>query len=193
MKRRRGFTLVEIMAGAVLFSLVFLGYGALLISGLKSFTRTANDVTVTNPNAQAMRRVADALRPGVNVTILNSGTKITFNNAALSSIVDPVTGEKEVATPIVSDGVARGYNVDFTAGTLTDLATNRVLVKNIIGTDPLPGSSQYNQAYAPFSFSTVGGYKAVTINLITQVGSGGTSKGTVRYQRLKNAVMLRES
>lgn len=181
------------MAGAVLFSLVFLGYGALLISGLKSFTRTANDVTVTNPNAQAMRRVADALRPGVNVTILNSGTKITFNNAALSSIVDPVTGEKEVATPIVSDGVARGYNVDFTAGTLTDLATNRVLVKNIIGTDPLPGSSQYNQAYAPFSFSTVGGYKAVTINLITQVGSGGTSKGTVRYQRLKNAVMLRES
>lgn len=183
----RGMSLVEMLCSVMLMMLVFLGFGTMLTSGLQQFQRIYNDSTVTESNAQNMRRITDALRGAMNISITNSGKTISFNYPKYSSTNDPVTGEKELAIPIVSDGVARGYTIDSTAGTLTDTNANRVLVKNIKTTDPEPNSSQFGQSYAPFSFSTVGGQQVVVVNLITQAGK----ENYTRYQRFKTAVFLR--
>ncbi|MBS1717058.1 MAG: prepilin-type N-terminal cleavage/methylation domain-containing protein [Armatimonadetes bacterium] len=184
--KRRGFSLIEMMSSMVIVSLVFLGLGAMLVNGMKGFSRSSNDITVTNANAQNMRRITDALRGAMGVNINGTGTQITFSYPKLSTTTDPVTGEKEQIIPVTSDGVLRSYTVDFAAGTLKD-QNNRILVKNIISTDPQVGSSQYGQAYCPFNYSIIGGQQAVTINLITQTGLNSYK----RYQRFKTTVFLR--
>jgi len=175
------------MTAVTFLALAFLGFGMLLQFGLEGFTRTVNDVTVTNQNAQNMRRITDALRGAINVTISNSGTTISFNNPKLSGSVNATTGEKELIYPLTSDGIARGYSVNTTTGKLTETQSGRVLVQNIISTDPQVGSSQYGQTYAPFSNSIIGGSKAVTVNLITQAGQANY----VKYERFKTTVYLR--
>ena len=184
--KKRGMTLVETLTSAFALSLVFLGFGALLTNGLEGFARVSNDVTVTNSNAQSMRRMTDMLRGAINVSVTNGGNQVSFNLPKYSTTADAVTGEKELVVPIVSDGTTRTYTVNFTTGRLTD-QSGRVLVRNIISTDPQVGSSQYNAAYVPFSFSVIGVNDAVTINLITQTGTM-TNK---RFERFKTTVYMR--
>ncbi len=184
--RKRGMTLVELMTSVCFLVLVFLGFGMMVTYGMQSFQRTSNDATVTTSNAQSMRRMSDALRGAINVSITNSGKTISFNYPKLASTNDPVTGEKELIVPLTSDGVARGYSVN-NSGQLVDTNGGRVLVRNVISTDPQVGSSQYGQAYAPFSYSVIGGQQVIQINLITQTGG----ENYKRYQRLKTAVYLR--
>lgn len=185
--KRRGLSLIEMVTSTTLMAVVFLGFAGMLINGLQQFQRLSNDVTANSASAQNMRRITDALRGAMNITISNNGQTISFNNPKYASTVDPVTGEYELVTPLTSDGIARGYSVNFTAGTLTDTSSGRVLVKNILSTDPEPNSSQYKQTYAPFSFSTVGGQQVVVVNLITQLGN----RNYTRYQRFKTSVFLR--
>lgn len=174
------------LTSVMMMALVFLGFGSLMVNGLQTYNRASNDVTVTNSNAQNMRRISDALRGAINVAIVNSGTQVNFNFPKLSSTLDPVTNEAELVIPLTSDGTNRSYSVNFNTGKLTD-QSGRVLVQNIISTDPQVGSSQYQKAYTPFSYSIIGGQQAVTINLITQTGNGATRS----YQRLKTTVYLR--
>lgn len=185
--KRRGMTLIELMTSIVFLSMVFLGFGAMMTSGMEQFQRQSNDATVTSGNAQNMRRITDALRGAMNISISGTGQTISFNNPKLASTLDPVTGEKELIVPLTSDGIARGYSVNFTTGQLTDTNSGRVLLRNVISTDPEVKSSQYGKVYTPFSFSTVGGQQVVVVNLITQTGQANYK----RYQRFKTAVYLR--
>ena len=91
----------------------------------------------------------------------------------MSTTTDPYTGEKEMAYPVTSDGVTRGFKVDWAAGTLTDLKSNKVIAKNIYYADPDPSSSTYGQGYQPFSFSMVGARKVI----IPDAGHAGMEPG----------------
>jgi hypothetical protein len=136
-----------------------------------------------------LRYVTEYARGAMSATISNNGSQVNFAMPAMSNTADNVTGEKELAFPIVSDGVTRGFSVNFTAGTMTDLHTTKVIVKNITSTDPDPKSSNYGNTYQPFSFSMVGSRKVMVIQLITK----DKVNGQVRYQRMKNTVLLRNT
>jgi prepilin-type N-terminal cleavage/methylation domain-containing protein len=184
--RKRGFTLVELMSGMTIMSMVILGSLTLLITGIKSYKRTSADVDITNQNANTVRRLSETLRQAINVSITNSGKTISFNLPKIGA-VDPTTGEAELLNPVVSDGVARSYSVDFGSGKLTEQPSGRVLVKAISPTDPQVGSSQYNQAYTPFQLTTIGSYRAITINLITKQDIVADK----RYSRMKTTTVVR--
>ena len=70
-------SLIELLTSLMITSFVMLGFGALLVNGMKGFQRASNDVYTTNANAQSMRRITEALRGGMNVAITNSGKTIT--------------------------------------------------------------------------------------------------------------------
>lgn len=186
--KKRAFTLVELLTGMSILSLVLLGTMTLLVTGLKSFRKTTNDVDITNQNSNTLRKVSETLRQAINVTISNSGKTVTFNLPKVGG-VDPVTGEKELVEPIVSDGVSRSYVIDFTTGKLTENPGGRVLIKDIAAKDPLPDSSQYNQAYTPFQLTSIGSYRAVTVNLITSQKLVDQS----RYMRMKTTAVVRNA
>ena len=122
----------------------------------------------------------------MSVSITNEGKTLTYTLPKMSSAVDAVTGEKEIQIPVVSDGVTRTFNIDVSTGKLKDLVTGKTLVRNIRMTDPDPNSSQYNQTYSPFSVTTVGSQRAVTLNLIT----AENVLGNLRYARYKTTVVL---
>jgi hypothetical protein len=185
--KKRGSSLVEVMTGAGLMMLVTLGAVGLLVGGLQSFSRTSSDLTMTYDNSQGLRRIGENLREGINVTISESGSKIVFNKPAFSGSVDSITGEKEYIYPFTSDGVTRGYQVNFTNGTVTDLQSGKVIVSNIASKDPDKNSSSYNQSYTPFTLTTVGSRKAIVMNLICSEKVGGST----RYQRMKVTYVMR--
>lgn len=188
MRRRRqlGFTLMELMTGMGIMSFTLLVIVNLLIYGLRSFGKTTTDVSISQQNAQGMRRVSEMIRAAQSLSITNEGKKISFTLPKRASTTDPVTGEKEYVVPLVSDGVTRTYTVS--GGNLTD-QTGRILVRKIATTDPDPNSSQYNQAYAPFQLTTIGSRRAVTINFITQ----DQVNGAQRWARMKSTVLIRNS
>jgi prepilin-type N-terminal cleavage/methylation domain-containing protein len=186
--KNRGFTLVELTTGMGILAAVLMGSATLLMTGMRSFQKTTTDVDMTNQNSNTMRRISDTLRQAMNVSISNSGKTITFNLPKMGNI-DPVTGEKELKEPLQSDGVTRAFVVNFDSGKLTELPSGRVLMNTISPTDPQVGSSQYNQAYTPFQLTSIGSYRAVTINLITK-------KNVItdqRYMRMKTTAVVRNS
>ena len=189
MRKRRGMSIIELITGASVMMLVTLGAAGLLVHGLRSFRQTTSDVTITYDNAQGLRRISEMIRESMSAGISETGTRIVFVRPAMSGVVDPITGEQELSFPVVSDGVARGYKVNFTNGTLFDTRTNTVHVRNIATRDPDPQSSTYGQTYQPFVFSSVGSRRVVLINLIT----AEQVNGRVRYQRMKNTVLLRNT
>jgi Tfp pilus assembly protein PilW len=185
---RRGLTLVELMATLGTMLMAITGAFVVMLAGLKSFQRTQADVSVSQPNAQAMRRIADTLRGAMAVTILDSGRTISYQLPALTSSVNATTGEREFASPFVSDGVARSFSVS-TAGNLVSQPDGRTLLRNVRSTDPLPGSSQYNLTYAPFQSTTIGSRRAITVTLIALEGVAGTA----RYARMKSTVLIQNA
>jgi hypothetical protein len=189
MKKKRGTTIVEVVMGAVLMMLITLGTMSLMVSGLTYMTRTNTDLTISGKNALGLRYITEYARGSMAATISNSGATVNFTSPAVATTTDSYTGEKELTYPLTGDGVTRGFSVNWTAGTLTDLHTNKVIVKNITSTDPDPNSSTYNQAYQPFSFSMVGSHKVMIIQLITKQ----TIAGKKRYSRMKNTVLLRNT
>lgn len=189
MKKKSGSSLVEVVCGAGLMMLITLGTMSLLVSGIRYMTRTTSDLTLAGKNALGLRYVSEYARQAMSATIVSNGNEVDFVTPVRSSVVDNFTGEKELTYPLTSDGVARGFKVDFTAGTMTDLHTGKVVVKNIASKDLDPSSSNYNQAYVPFSFSQVGAHKVIVIQVITKEKIAGAT----RYQRMKNTVLLRNT
>jgi prepilin-type N-terminal cleavage/methylation domain-containing protein len=187
MRRRRGFTLVELLTGMGVMALLVLGSMTLFASSLRSLQRTSNDVTMTDQNSRALRKVSETIRQAMSVTVTNSGKTISFNLPAMTAGVDTVTGEKECIVPVVSDGVNRGYNIDFGAGVLRDTVTGKVLVRNLYSKDPDAASSLYNQSYLPFDIVMIGTHRALTINLITRDATSGQARTT----RMKTTIILR--
>lgn len=186
--KRRAFTLVEVLTGLSVLSVVMFGTVTLLTSGLKSFKRTMTDVGMTNENSLALRRISETLRQSINVSISGDGKTVSFNLPKVSG-VDAITGEKELADPVVSDGIARSFTIDSTNKVLLEYPSKRVLVRNISATDPQVGSSQYGKSYTPFQLTTFGSYRAVTINLITSQ----KVVDETRYMRMKTTAVVRNA
>jgi len=187
--RRRGFTMVELTTGLSVMMFVVLGSLSLLAYGVRFYGKTYSKTNLNTGNEQGLRRIIETLRSATSVAINSDGTVITYTLPKLNTTNDAVTGEKELADPVVSDGVVRTFTVNFTTGKVTDSSSGRVIVKNVTRTDPEPTSSQYNQQYVPFQMTSIGSIKGVTVNLITLEK---TSSGT-NYLRLKTTTVVRNS
>jgi prepilin-type N-terminal cleavage/methylation domain-containing protein len=109
--KRRGFTLVEVMTSTVLVSVLIMSALALLSSSLSSFNKTDKRLEMSDEGAIALRKVSEELRSAVVVDILSSGREVAFELPLRNTHADPVTGEYEYATPVVTDGIDRRYYV----------------------------------------------------------------------------------
>ncbi len=182
---RRGITMVELLVASATMMLMVIGACTLFFGASKQFYNTEADVDITQSNANGIRYVTQKIRQAMNLTISNNGMTVSYTMPAYSNYYDDVTDERELIVPLVSDGVARSFTVS--GSKLYDDKTGKVLVKNIVLTDPDPASSQYNQTYAPFQLTTIGSRRALTINLITQRSVSSTK----RYARMKTTVIIR--
>lgn len=189
MKKAKGFTLVELVTGAGLMMFITLGTLSLMVTGLTYMARSTADITNAGKNAQGLRWMSEFARTAMSATLANGGNEVDFVLPKVATTTDPNTGEKEYAFPLTGDGVARGFKVDFVAGTLTDVRTGQILCKNITGIDPDPTSTTYHQAYVPFTFSIVGAHKVIVMQLMTQQ----KINGNIRYERMKETVKLRNT
>lgn len=185
--KRRGMTLVELMAAMAIMGLTVAAMLSLFVFGTRTSRRTIADVNTAQTNSQALRRISETLREAATVSISNNGTVVTYQLPQRMNSNDPVTGERELIIPVVGDGVNRTFTVS--NGTLTDSVNGRVLLRGIMATDPEPDSTQFNQTYPPFQLSTIGSRRAVTIQLITSERVGGQQ----RVARLKTTTLIRNS
>lgn len=182
---RRGFSLVELIVTMGLMGFVFFSAMALTIDGLRITGKQDAEVVHTQQAAQALRKLSETIRDASTVSISNYGKTITYQLPLLTNSNDAATGEKEMIYPVQSDGVNKAFTV--VDGKLK--VGSQVLVSNVLSQDPDPNSSQYNQDYAPFSLTTIGSKKAVTINLIV----GRMISGKMTYARMKTTIVVRNS
>lgn len=187
MSRRRGLTLIELTTTMAIATMAIGGALTLMVTGLKSFNKTRADINVSQPSAQAVRRVIDTLRGAMAVTITNSGKTITYQLPAYTSGADPDTGEKELRYPLRWDNVTRTYTVE--GNKLVSYPGGKAIIKNLTATDPMPGSTQYGQAYAPFQSTTIGSRRAITVTFIALENASGKS----RYARMKSTVLIQNA
>ncbi len=185
--KRRGYSLMELLSTMVAVVMVFGTTVAVQINSGKTLRRIESDLNVSQPPAQAMRRICDTLRTAVIVTIATNGKTIYFQLPSYSGTTDPVTGEKELNYPLTSDGVARSFSVS--NGRLVMTPGSTILAESIANTDPKPESTQYNQSYANFQSTTIGSRKAITVTLIAKE----TVLGKERYSRMKSTVLIQNS
>jgi hypothetical protein len=134
-----------------------------------------------------MRYMSEALRSAMSVSITLNGNRIEYYLPKRSATNDPDTGEKELIDPLVSDGVLRSFNTNFTDGSIMDSVQSRKICRRLVSKDPEPTSSQYNVLYPVFQMTTIGSARAVTITLISRE-QVGTQFKTVR---LKTTTLLR--
>lgn len=186
--KRRGVTLVELMAALSLILLTVSGAVGLTIGGLRSFQRTSSGIDMSESNARALRSVAQNLREAVSVAVSTDGTVIQYQMPQYSQTVDTITGERELLDPLQSDGVQREIRV--TGGQLIDGVTGKTLVRDVTLIDPDPTSSQYNQTYKPFQVGAVANTRAVTITIMTRTT---LTSGSPLFWRLKTTVLLRNA
>lgn len=185
--RQAGYTLTEVLTTCGVMMFLILGVMELLSFGARTYQRTTTDADLTSTNVNGTRRVVDSLRQAMNINITNDGKRVEYFLPLRSDQNDPTTGERELLDPLTPEITARAFEIE--NGELKDTASGRILVKNIILTDPDPSSSQYGQAYAPFQVTTIGSRRALTVNLITD---RKTSSGE-RYVRMKTTVLVRNS
>lgn len=187
MKKRRGFTLAELLASMVAFVMALGATFALQINASKSMTRVQSDMNVQTRSSQAMRRITDTLRQAMTVTLSSDGKTVTYTLPKLTTATDIVTGEKELVYPMVSDGVTRSFVVS--GSNLISNPGGRILVRNISSIDPQTGSTQYNKVYNPFQSTTIGSRRAITVTLICSE----VANGKVRYARMKSTVLIQNT
>lgn len=186
--KRRGFTLVEVMMGVGLTSLLVVMALNVFTDAAASFHRTETRDTLSTQGALAVRRIVEQLRSAVNVEIRDSGRTIMFEQPLLSANPDPTTGEHEYVDPLQGDGLQRViYYQD--RKLIFDDGTGRevVLADEISATDPDPGSAYYNTAYPIFSYSSVGSTRGVRVTIIS---SRALPRG-FEYSRMSTTVLLR--
>jgi type II secretory pathway pseudopilin PulG len=186
MKQTRGFTILETVVGLSLLVMTFLAVTGMFVSALRSYRRNSSRIDLAQKNAQGLRWVIESIREAATVSLSSDGKTLTYTSPQKSDSVDPLTGEREFIEPIESDGITKTFRV--VSGKLTD-GGSRVYVSRIANTDPDPASSQYNQVYAPFTLTTIGSKRAITVNLIATE----TVNGSVSYIRSKTTVMLRNA
>lgn len=182
--KQRGMSLVELMMSLMLLVMALFGMQMLLITGLKAANNTTASTTITQTNAQAIRRAMSNMNEAMSATISDNGRRIDYVMPQRSNSVDTITGQKEFTIPLVSDGVSRYFRV--TGGKLID-ESGRTIARDITERDLDPNSSQYNQTYAPFQFTTIGSTRAITVNFVTSQGKGSN----LRYTKMKSTIMLR--
>ena len=185
MRKQKGMTLVELMTSLGLMAFTLGAISSLFVFGLRSFQNTTTDTNINQSNAQGMRRLTESLREAMSVTISADGKTVSYTLPKVAAAADPFTAEKEYIIPLESDNTIRTFTVN-SSGNLVHSVGNRTLVKNIQFTDPDPASSQFNQTYLPFSSTTIGSQRAITINLITSE----SVLGKLRYARYKTTVVL---
>lgn len=183
---RRGSTMVEVLVGISIFTVVFLGCASLLITGLRTNQRQGADLDMVVDAGQATRKITEAVRDAMSVSITNEGRTLNYTLPAYSSTADSTTGESELRFPLVSDGVARSFTCQ--NGTLTN-ERGATIVTNILSVDPDRSSSQYNKPVGPFTLTTIGSRWAITVNLIV----GRTVDRSLRYSRMKTTVVVRNA
>lgn len=184
--KRKGLSLAELLVALSMMAFTLAAIMSLFIYGLRSMKKTNTDAYLNQNNAQGMRRLGETLRSAMSVSISDSGYTLNYVLPKMSPYPDAITGERELQIPVVSDGVSRSFTVSTSTFKLTDNLSGRTLVRNIRLTDPDPGSSQFAKTYAPFSLTTVGSQRAVTLNLIT----AENVLGNLRYARYKTTVVL---
>ena len=119
--------------------------------------------------------------------ITPDGRTLEYQMPRYSNLKDPTTGELEVYYPLRGDGTVRSFKI--VDGQLIDGYSNRVLVNGVILQDPHPDSTQYQKNYKPFTATTIGSRRALTVNLIT----AGHVREELKYNRMKTTVILRNS
>ncbi len=191
MRKKRGFTLPEVLVGSTLMSLLILYSLSLLTNTLRTMQKTDSRVEMSDKSANVLRKISEDLRAAFSVTVSSDGRTLTFTQPKLATTNDSVTGEKEFLTPIQSDGIIRNYTVN-SSGQLRyweGTGSQKTILTGILLKDPDPQSSKYNQDYNNFQFTKVGNRVAIQITLLTERNSfaGKQSNRMTALTFLRNA------
>ncbi|HWP30282.1 MAG TPA: prepilin-type N-terminal cleavage/methylation domain-containing protein [Fimbriimonadales bacterium] len=185
--KKRGATLIELMVGVSLTALLILSALTLFTEGLSSLNRTDTRLVLTQDGALTMRRITESLREACSVEISPDGRTLYYELPLRNTVPDPLTGEYEFVTPIVSDGIERSYYVkEDTLYSQVGSSAPIPLMSGISLKDPEKGSS-YSSPYPVFSFTSLGSLKGVRITLISEQ----KTPRRLEYSRMSSVVELR--
>lgn len=187
--KKRGAALVEAIAASFFVAMMILASMSFMTTTLSSYHKTDVRVEMTDQGALSLRRISEQLRSAIVVEILAGGREVAFELPMLAQNPDPVTGEREYATPMVSDGIDRRYYVTENGELYyrEGQAEPRRLMTGILLEDPDPQSQYHNQPYPVFDLVTVGPKKSLRIMVIAERHTTSTTE----RNRMSTETLLR--
>lgn len=189
--KKRGAALVEAIAASFFVAMMILASMSFMTTTLSSYYKTDVRVEMTDQGALTLRRISEQIRSALVVEVLSDGREIAFELPMLAQNPDPVTGEREYATPMVSDGIDRRYyvNADGELYYREGLSQPRRLMTGILLEDPDPQSLYYNRPYPIFHLVTVGTKKSLRIMVVAE----RETTATTERNRMSTEILLRNA
>lgn len=178
---------MEVMIAVVVLGMVLVALFEGFANSLRFSSQVDANSEMNHRLGNSVRLISARLRDAMSISITDGGTRLEYQLPVMSEFVDETTGEREFVEPIRPDGTIRAFWVE--GGQLIDGDTGQAIAGDIVTLDPDPDSSQYRQSYAPFSLTTIGSRRAITINLIGQ----RRLPGAAPYLRVKTTVLVRNS
>lgn len=177
--KRRGVTLVEVVTGAAMTTLVLFGTTATMIAGMNSWARGQGKIDADSQSQKAMRIISMELRQAMSVTVDANGLGLTYRLPT-----QDVNGDYII--PVTWDNVVR--RIEHYGGTIRIVTAGspRTICRNVILTDP--NSSGGAASYKIFT----PGSGAITRQLIVMIATKTNGAKTENVTgRIRESIYLR--
>ena len=178
-KKQRGATMVEVVTGAAITTLVLFGSTAAMISGMNSWARGQGKIDADSQSQKAVRVISMELRQAMTVTVDSNGLGLTYRLPSKDANGDYII-------PVVWDNIYR--RIEYSNGVIKILTgeNNHVICRNVILTDPFSTGG-----VASYKIFTAGS-GAITRQLVVMIATRTNGARTENVTgRVRESIYLR--
>ncbi|MBS1705888.1 MAG: hypothetical protein JST40_08440 [Armatimonadetes bacterium] len=174
---RRGATMVEVVTGAGLTTIVLGTSLSILIAGNASWARGSGQISADSSAQTAIRILSSTLREAMTVTVDENGQGLTYR-------LPEVDEDGNYVVPAVWDGVT--HRVYYDDGFLYEQTGDdlRTIAREVILTDPARGNARY-RIFTPGDGTVI---RSLTISVVTQTNGQHNAE---THSRAKETLYLR--
>ncbi|RYG28531.1 hypothetical protein EON81_28345 [bacterium] len=174
-RRRRGFSLAEVVLAAGISTMVLIAGVGLFLTGMRSWISGEANMDVSANSQRSLRFVSDELREAMSITV-NTPTKVTY-------VLPKRESDGTFTNPMVGDGITRTIQLTGTNLVLTAGSVSRVVARSVLAREPSAASD-----YAIFTTPPGTVSRSLTLKLVASTPGVG---GQAVVERSRETVFLR--
>ena len=178
LRRRKGFTLVEVLVAAGISTLALFSATAVFITGMSSWAKGQGQIDAETNSQRAVRTIANELRQAMSVFPANDGMSLDYRLPQLD-------GNGDYVIPIVWDGIDRSIYYQNGEIKIEEDGVARVICRNV---ETLDYGAENEPPYQIFTPAPGAITRQMTIQIVTRTNG---AKDEMVVGRKRETIYLR--